>query len=382
MSAGGERFRVLIVGGGVAGVEAMLALADLAGDLVETVMLAPSEDFVYRPLAVNEPFSYGTAPHYPLAPLVRDAGAELRKGELAFVDDRAQMVHTTAGEAITYDALLLTLGARITGRYKHALTIDDRGLGETMHGLIQDIEGGYVRRIAFVSPGRMAWPLPLYELALMSAARAFDAEIELAVTIVTAEDAPLAVFGGDVSERVRVLLDDARIELIAPAHAEIPSTREIVIQPGERRIQVDRAVALPELYGPSVRGIPLGEHGFIAVDPFGRVRDARAVFAAGDCTEFPVKHGGIAAQQADIAAESIAALAGADLQPARFRPVIEGTLFTGGKPLHMTARLAGGRGANAEAEVSDLATAPKIAARYLTPALGLHHSGLPSASGR
>ena len=44
-----------------------------------------------------------------------------------------------------------------------------------------------------------------------------------------------------------------------------------MINPGDRRLQVDRVIALPELYGPSIRGIPLGEHGFIRVDPYGQV---------------------------------------------------------------------------------------------------------------
>ncbi len=70
---------------------------------------------------------------------------------------------------------------------------------QTLHGLIQDVELGYIKSIAFVSPGRMAWPLPLYELALMTAGRAFDMDIEMPVTIVTPEDSPLAIFGEEAS---------------------------------------------------------------------------------------------------------------------------------------------------------------------------------------
>ena len=81
----------------------------------------------------------------------------------------------------------------------------------------------------------------------------------------------------------------------------------MVINPGDRRLHVDRVIALPELYGPCVRGIPLSEHGFLRVDPYGRVLDAEGVYAAGDCTEFPVKHGGVGSQQADVVAQSIAA---------------------------------------------------------------------------
>ena len=75
-------------------------------------------------------------------------------------------------------------------------------MDETLHGLIQDIEGGYVDSLAFVAPGRMAWPLPLYELALMTAGRAYDMNVELATTIVTPEDSPLAIFGSAASDAV------------------------------------------------------------------------------------------------------------------------------------------------------------------------------------
>ena len=362
-------FRVLIAGGGVAGLEAMLALRELAGDRVQMTVLAPNEHFVYRPLAVREPFSYGTARRYPLAPIVSDAGAELHAGELARVDRATQTAHTTDGAALEYDALLLALGARLTTRYKHAVTVDDRTMDEALRGLIQDVEDGYLNRIAFVSPGRMAWPLPLYELALMSAARAFDAGVGLSVTLVTPEEVPLAVFGGEVSAAVRELLAEAGVEFVPSAYAEVPASGEVVTHPGGRRTHVDRVIALPELYGPSVRGIPLGEHGFLPTDPFQRVPDAGPIFAAGDATEFPIKHGGLGAQQADVAAQSIAALAGAPIEPTRFRPTIEGMLLTGGKPLQITAHIAGGQGSSAEAKVAQDGERPKISARYLTPVL-------------
>jgi sulfide:quinone oxidoreductase len=376
-----SKLRVVIAGAGVAGLETMLALADLAGDRVEMTVLAPRAEFVYRPLSVREPFSYGSATRYPLAPIVRDAGAELHADELALVDRAACTVSTKGGETIPYDALVLALGARPTPRYKHASTIDDRRMDETLRGLVQDIEEGYLRSVAFVSPGRLAWPLPLYELALMSAARAFDSGIGLTVTLVTPERVPLAVFGGEVSASVRALLDESGIEFIGSAYAEVPDATEIAIHPGDRRMRVDRVIALPELYGPSVRGIPLGEHGFLPTDPFGRVPDAGPIFAAGDATEFPVKHGGVGAQQADVVAESIAAQAGADIVPKRFRPTIEGVLLTGRKPLRITAHLAGGRGDSATVSASELSETPKISARYLAPVLAAHDGQLAGTGG-
>ena len=134
---------------------------------------------------------------------MREAGAELVVDELAWVDAEQRVAHTASDAAIEYDALVLALGAVTRPRYEHAITIDDRKLDETLHGLVQDIEEGYVGSVAFVSPGRMAWPFPLYELALMTAARAFDMNVELETTIITPEDRPLAIFGARGQRRGR-----------------------------------------------------------------------------------------------------------------------------------------------------------------------------------
>jgi sulfide:quinone oxidoreductase len=379
-----DKLRVIIAGGGVAALESALALADLALDRTDVTVIAPNTEFVYRPMTVREPFAYGSASRYPLAPIVRDAGAKLLTGELAWVDPAKQTIHTKHDESIEYDALMLALGAKTVQRYTHALTMDDRHMDETLHGLIQDVEGGYIHSLAFVSPGRMAWPLPLYELGLMTAGRAYDMGIELSVTIVTPEEAPLAVFGAAVSSAVSELLAKASIETINSAYAEIPAQGEVVINPGDRRLHVDRVIAPPELYGPSLRGIPLGEHGFIRVNPHGQVPDVGPIYAAGDATEFPVKHGGIASQQADTAAQSIAALAGATVTPEPFHPVIRGMLLTDNKPLYLTAQITGGHGFSSEITDTPTWSPPsKIAAKYLSPYLEERdrESPLPDADG-
>jgi sulfide:quinone oxidoreductase len=364
------KFRVMIVGGGVAALETALALHELAGDLLATTVIAPATEFAYRPMTVREPFAYPPAQRYPLAPIVRDAGAELLADSLEWIEPAKQLLHTTAGTQIAYDALVLALGARAQPRYEHALTIDDRRMDETMHGLIQDVEGGYVKSLAFVAPARLPWQLPLYELALMTAARAYDMGIELAATIVTPEATPLAIFGSTASNAVSERLQRAGIATINSAYAEVPSVGEVVINPGDRRLHADRVVALPELYGPPVRGIPLGEHGFIRVDPYGHVPDAGPIYAAGDAIDFAVKHGGLASQQADAAAQSIAALAGAPLTPEPFQPVIRGMLLTGEEPLYITAHLTGGHGFSSELTDAPTWSPPsKISAKYLAPYL-------------
>jgi sulfide:quinone oxidoreductase len=372
-SNGGEQaepLRVVIAGGGVAGLEAALALRDLAGERVSLTMLAPEPDFVYRPMAVTEPFSYGQARRYPLEPIARDVGVELRDARFAWVEPGGQLVHLEDERTVAYDALLLALGARIHTRYPHAHTVDDRHLEDILHGLIQDVEGGYVKRLAFVVPGRMGWQLPIYELALMTANRAYEMGVDLAATIVTPEDAPLSLFGLGASQGVAELLREAGIGTITSAYAEVPHWNTVVINPGDRRLEVDRVVALPELYGPAVRGLPVAEHGFIPIDAHARVRGTERVYAAGDATDCAVKHGGVASQQADVAAEAIAALAGAPLEPKPFRPVVHGMLLTGREPRYLSARITGGHGFSSEITSKPTWSPPrKIVAKYLGPYL-------------
>jgi sulfide:quinone oxidoreductase len=365
-----ERFNVLIAGGGVAALEAALALRELGGERFELTLLAPEADFVYRPMAVREPFAYGAPARHSLAAIADDLGARLVTERFASLDAAGRRARTESGSDLPYDALLLAMGARPHARYPHAVTIDDSRIDELMHGLLEDVDGGYVHSLAFVMPARMAWPLPIYELALMTAQRAYEMNVELAVTIATPEASPLEAFGAGASDGVAALLEQAGITVLTAAHCEVPDGRHLVVNPGDTTYEVDRILALPELYGPAIRGLESGEHGFIPVDLHGRVRGVEAVYAAGDATDFELKYGGIAAQQADAAAESIAAQAGLPVDPAPFHPVIHGILLTGQAPRYLSARYTGGHGfSSAITEEPTWSPPTKIVARYLAPYL-------------
>jgi sulfide:quinone oxidoreductase len=125
------------------------------------------------------------------------------------------------------------------------------------------------------------------------------------------------------------------------------------------------------LVGPSIAGLPkVAENGFIPIDAHCQVPGVERVYAAGDASDFPVKHGGIAAQQADAAAEAIAELAGRTVEAREFHPVIHAILLGGDRPLYLSARLTGGHGSSSE--ISDTPTwspPTKIVAKYLAPYL-------------
>ena len=371
MSTGHQPFRALIVGGGVAGLEAALALRQLAGDRVSTTLLAPEATFAYRPMRVREPFAGPGARVYRLDEIAHDIGVELMQDAFKWLEPERRVVHTELGDQLAYDALLIALGARARAPFAHALTLDDRLLDDQLHGLVQDVEAGLIHKIAFVAPSHMPWPLPLYELALLTARRAWEMRARCSVTVVTPEDRPLALFGTAASEAVERELVENGVLTISATLCSTPAPGEVLLHPGGHSLYVDRVVTLPELFGPATPGVPKQDgHGFVPIDSYCRVPGLEAVFAAGDATAFPVKHGGIAAQQADVAAAGIAALAGARVEPRSFQPEVRGILLTGGDPLYLSARVTGNRGSSSRVSATPLwSPATKIAAEHLAPYL-------------
>jgi sulfide:quinone oxidoreductase len=364
-------FRVLVAGGGIAGIEALLELRALAGDRVELTLADAQPDFTYRPMKVAEPFARGRATRHAMADVARDAGARLVADAVVSVDDEARVAHTAKGEALRFDALLLATGARAEPAYRHVLTWDDRSGPDHLGGLLRDVEQGYVKRLAFLVPPGPAWPLPAYELALMTARMASDAQTGPQITIVTPEVAPLALFGRAATAAVAAELRAASIGFHGCSYADVEKGHAValVLHPGMRRIEVDRVVALPRLYGRAPGGVPADEDGFVAVDRHCKVRGLRHVWAAGDGVAFPVKFGGLAAEQADAAAQAIAALAGADVTPEPFRPVLRGRLLTGRSERFLHHVAGGGGGEGTVADHALWWPPGKVAGRRLAPYL-------------
>jgi sulfide:quinone oxidoreductase len=374
---GATALEVVIAGGGVGALETALALRELAGDRVKLTLLAPAADFVYRPVAVLEPFVGSPPRRLPLAKVAAELNATLEQDTVAAVDCERGVLHTGGQRELAYDALVVAVGARTSEVLPDAVVMDVSRMGESLHGLVEQIDSGSLRSLALVVP-KPTWPLPVYEVALLARERASEKNVDLDVTIITAEPGPLAVFGESVSAGVGGLLAEAGIHLIVGAQVE-SSSGGLIVHPGERRLQFDCVVAVPRLVGPAVPGLPANADGFLPITRRCEVSGIERVYAAGDATDFPVKFGSIAAQQADAAAASIAALAGAATEPSPFDGVVHGVLLGGreSRRLYFTARIEGG--VARESRTSDTPTsspAAKIAARYLGPYLdGLWATG-------
>ena len=360
--------RVLIVGGGVASIEAALALRELAGDRTAVTIFSPRMDFVYRPYAVGEPYGAARVARYDLRDLAPLCGAEFQLDSVVAVDPEARLITTYDGDTYAYDYLILTQGAKLLWPVPGAATFWGIADEHDVERVLGDLRSGENRSLAFTMPGTESWALPMYELALLADTELRRGSGHAELTIVTPEDSPLQIFGRRASELAAGLLAERGIEVITRTHPVRFEDGRLRTVP-ERGLEFDSVVSLPRLEGRRIRGLPHDSDGFIGIDDHCRVLNRERVFAAGDVTSFPVKQGGIATQQADAIAEAIAADLGVGLDPQPFDPILRGVLWTGEEPCYLEGWIGGGHGESSSftAEARWGSGQGKIVGRYLTP---------------
>jgi sulfide:quinone oxidoreductase len=358
---------VVVAGGGVAAIETVLALRDLAGDRVGLTIVAPERDFTLRPLRTAEPFAADRVRVHSLADLATRTGARLVADTVAAVEPGRRQVRLGGGETLGYDALVLAVGARHQTAFPRALTFSGDAYTTDFNGLLADLDEGWSHSVAFVVPPGTTWPLPLYELALMTAAEVRSMGLDdVDIELITPEERPLALFGPAASDALAGLLADAGVTFRGDAYAAPGEDGGLDLAPGGEHVAVERLVALPTIQGPQIAGVPADDHGFIPIDAGCRVRGADDVYAAGDGTTFPVKQGGIACQMADAIAGQLAARAGADVEPEPFRPVLRGHLLTPGGAEVLEHRLHGGAGQDPPPALRLWSAPHKVNGRYLS----------------
>ena len=363
-----RRLDVIICGGGVAALEAALALRDLAGDRVAITLVSPRPEFALAPLAIGAPFALAHVPRWPLAGIARELDARYLEAAVSYVDADAHRAYLSDAAVLDYDVLLLATGGRRVAPFEHVQTFraDDPG---AVGGLLADLEEGWSKSVAFVVPPGVNWTLPAYELALLTARQIRSMGMrETEIGLVTPEARPLTLFGARASAATGDLLDRAGVAFHGNAYVQaVAPGRGLSLVPGHEEICVERVVALPRVEGLRIDGLPHDHDGFLPIDDHAAVLGVDDVFAAGDGADFPVKQGGLATQQADAAAERIAQQAGAIIAPQPFRPVLRGWLLTGAAPRFFANPIAGGAGPGVVSAQPLWSPMTKVSGRYLAP---------------
>ncbi len=222
-----------------------------------------------------------------LAAVAEAVGAGLTLDRLASVDADTHTARTGRGATIHYDALVIACGTLPRCALEGTLMFRGPADRDAFGALLSELERGVVRSAAFVVSGNAGWPLPLYELALLTATHVKQGAVDAELVLVTPESAPLAVFGAAASEAVSAVLADLGITLHTGCYASRYDGDRLELIPGST-LHTERVVALPQLEGSQILGIPQDADGFIATDSSGRVHDLSQVYAAGDITQFPI----------------------------------------------------------------------------------------------
>lgn len=329
------RTQVLVVGGGTAALEVVMALHERGAGQLRVTLLAPDARFRYRPLAAYAGLVPDTRQVIEVPPLAAAWGASVVGDRLASVDLDRRVATTVHGGQIAYEALVVASGARAVAAVPGAVTLGDPHDEAAFGALVARVRAGEVPQLAVVVPPGVGWTLPAYEVALLLGhAAPPDATV---VTVVTAEDAPLQAFGDAAGDAVRSLLRRRGVDLRTSCPPETIAGGVLPVPLGAP-VALDAVVALARPQGPAIPGLPHDRAGFVPVDARGRVVGEDDAWAVGDVADRPVKQGGLAVQQADLAAADVLRHlglgdAGADPTP----PVVRAALLDGQGTLYLRA---------------------------------------------
>jgi sulfide:quinone oxidoreductase len=372
----------VIAGGGFAALETALALRALVGRRAELTLVSPQAEFAYRPMATAEAFDDAPPLSYDLQHVAADLGASIHISALEAVSPPAQTVQLESGLKLPYDVLVLAVGALRVAAVPGAVTFRDQRDVPRLRAILDELATGRVRRLVFVVPSQTSWALPAYELALLASAPATGRTVAAEIAIVTPEASPLAVFGDQASRAVSDLLAARDISFFGNATAHSVGGDGTLALQFDAPLAADRVVALPELRALRIAGIPASWSGFVPTDAGGRVEGLAHVYAAGEITTFPIKQGGLAAQQADLVAHTIADELGVAVKELRDTHVLRARLLTGDGALVLRTeldRLGRPTTSSLQHRESRRAEDLKVFGQYLTPYLATYAARLRGA---
>jgi sulfide:quinone oxidoreductase len=147
----GRPLEVVVAGGGIAGLETMVALRGLVGHRVALTLVEPEDELAIRALEIFEPFGVGHPRRYPLAELAADLDADLVRDAVAHVDRDERRVRLRSGAELGYDALVLAVGAFPYPAYEHGVCFERADDQDAFAGVLADLRDGLAHRVAMVT---------------------------------------------------------------------------------------------------------------------------------------------------------------------------------------------------------------------------------------
>jgi NADH dehydrogenase FAD-containing subunit len=316
-----RKARIVVLGGGFAGLESAFLLRARLGDRADITLVSDKHEFLFKPNTIYIPF--GTDPASLLIPLSRPAhrrDIELVRGSAQSIDPDARLVHL-GGRHLAYDFLVVATGAamrpeEVPGLVEHAETIwtprQMSSFGRSLRGAVERArQGGAEQTILFSVPPGNKCAGPLYELVLMTETwlRRRRVRDRFHLVFATYEESYIQAFGPKLHDVVTKEFDERGVEGHLGSRLGAVMSAEAAFD-NAPPLAYDLLVAFPPYvaavdFGPE---LPTDQRGFILTEPASRrVPGHERIYAPGDAGDFPVKQAFLAFLQADAAAEDIAA---------------------------------------------------------------------------
>ena len=137
-----------------------MALTALAEQRAHVTLVSADPYFRYRPAATAEPFGDEPPLVYDLRALVEGLGASYVPGRVSAVAPKARWLHLTSGRRLSYDALILAIGAGHRAGVPGAITFRDQRDVPRLRQVLLKARYAGASRLTFAVPSRRSWSLP------------------------------------------------------------------------------------------------------------------------------------------------------------------------------------------------------------------------------
>jgi sulfide:quinone oxidoreductase len=319
--------RILIVGGGFAGLVTAEKLVSALGDEHEISLVSPERSFTFYPALVNLAFGKCGLEdiQFDIAAKLRELGVHYIEGSMTrLISDRkaVEIAGKDMRGELSYDYVVFALGRRlatekISGFYKYSHHLLGPEAAKKFGQAIDDFRGGDV--VLGGCPGARL-PVPVCEAAFEIATR-FEKEIEsgdVRVKVIFPESLDDAFGGAGVHQKFEEAFARHKINVLYNVPVTSVTENDVLSSEGHK-IHHDLLMLVPPFKGHSA----LSNYGFTDEDDFILVDDMMRVFnhentyAVGDDVAFSgPKFAHMAVRQAEVAAENIIAEINSD-EPSR-----------------------------------------------------------------
>ncbi len=283
-----SRPKVLVLGGGFAGMETATYLAHAAPDKADITVVSQEDEFLFRPNTIYIPF--GLDPKklkFPLGPALGKKHMGFVHGVVRDVDLDRRLVGIEKREGgtaeLAYDYLVLSLGARmrpteVPGLEQYAHTpwtpAEMARLGEGFQSLVDRGRAGERTKALFLIPPQNKCSGPLYELVLMfdTWLRRKHARDWITLSYTTFESTFIQAFGpkvhGVVAEEFKRRGIDGHNEWVVD---RVEDSR-VFFKNGEEKA-FDLLASFPPYIGnPPPGDFPVDDRGFLLTEDLGSRR--------------------------------------------------------------------------------------------------------------